>query len=151
MSCSRSHPALSEVWALNYTAAAPPRDELDQSQLWASRVTYVGDRAPTGPLEVSAKIRYNADESLATLLPDGDRAEIRFHTPQRAVTPGQAVVFYDGDEVVGGDQPRRRHVERKATDRDLIRASAEAKQPPGDGRQRSLQPALDDAPQLLHC
>ena len=78
------------------------RDELDESQLWASRVSYVSGHAPTGPLEVSAKIRYKADESRATLLPDGDRAEIRFHSPQRAVTPGQAVVFYDGDEVVGG-------------------------------------------------
>jgi tRNA-specific 2-thiouridylase len=78
------------------------RDELDQRKLWASRVTYVGDRAPTGPLEVTAKIRYKADESPATLIPDGDSAEIRFHSPQRAVTPGQAVVFYDGEEVVGG-------------------------------------------------
>ena len=78
------------------------REDLDQGQLWASRVTFVGDRAPVGPLEVSAKIRYNGNESPATLIPDGDRAEIRFHSPQRAVTPGQAVVFYDGDEVLGG-------------------------------------------------
>ena len=78
------------------------RDELDQRQLWASRVTYVGDHTPNGPLEISAKIRYNADDSHATLIPDGDTAEILFHTPQRAVTPGQAVVFYDGDEVLGG-------------------------------------------------
>ncbi len=78
------------------------RDELDLERLWASRVTYVGDDAPIGPLEVTAKIRYNANESPATLSPRGDSAEIRFHTPQRAITPGQAVVFYDGEVVVGG-------------------------------------------------
>ena len=45
---------------------------------------------------------YKAGEAAATLIPEGDWAEIRFSEPQRAVTPGQAVVFYRGDEVLGG-------------------------------------------------
>ncbi|KKM09246.1 thiouridylase [Clostridiales bacterium PH28_bin88] len=55
------------------------------------------------PVEVQAKIRYKADEAPATLLPQPDgRVEVRFHAPQRAITPGQAVVYYQEDMVVGG-------------------------------------------------
>ena len=76
--------------------------DLDERQLWASRVTFVGDKIPSTQMEVTAKIRYNAGASTATLTPRGDWAEIRFDEPQRAVTPGQAVVFYRHDEVLGG-------------------------------------------------
>ncbi|MDP6716004.1 MAG: tRNA 2-thiouridine(34) synthase MnmA, partial [SAR202 cluster bacterium] len=76
--------------------------DLDERQLWASRVTYIGDEPPSGPVEVTAKIRYNAGASTATLTPRGDWAVLRFDEPQRAVTPGQAVVFYQGDEALGG-------------------------------------------------
>jgi tRNA-specific 2-thiouridylase len=50
-------------------------------------------------MEITAKIRYNASEAQATLTPDG---KVKFHEPQRAVTPGQSVVFYQGEEVLGG-------------------------------------------------
>lgn len=56
------------------------------------------------PMRVQAKIRYNMQAVDATLS-SGDRAgevRVRFETPQRAVSPGQAVVFYEGDTVVGG-------------------------------------------------
>ncbi|MCW5550853.1 MAG: tRNA 2-thiouridine(34) synthase MnmA [Verrucomicrobiae bacterium] len=54
-------------------------------------------------LEVTAKIRYNHPGTPATVLPLADgRARVRLHTPQRAITPGQAVVFYQDDLVVGG-------------------------------------------------
>lgn len=79
------------------------QDELLRSSLWASRVNFISGAAFDGPMmEVTAKIRYKASESPATLVPHGDWAEIRFHEPQRAITPGQALVFYQGDEVVGG-------------------------------------------------
>ena len=52
---------------------------------------------------VEAKIRYGAKEAPATVRPlDDNRVEVVFDTPQRAITPGQAVVFYDGDYVIGG-------------------------------------------------
>ncbi|MBI4298243.1 MAG: tRNA 2-thiouridine(34) synthase MnmA [Chloroflexi bacterium] len=77
-------------------------EELLESTLWASRVNYISGEVPEKPIEIAAKIRYKASESDATLVPHGERAEIRFKDPQRAVTPGQAVVFYQGDEVIGG-------------------------------------------------
>jgi tRNA-uridine 2-sulfurtransferase len=58
---------------------------------------------PDGPVELIVKIRYGHAGALATVTPlPGERAEVRLHTPQRAVTPGQAAVFYDGDRVAGG-------------------------------------------------
>ena len=79
-----------------------PEEELYRTNLWASRVTFPSGVTPDGPLEVTAKIRYKASESPATLLAQGDWAEVRFREPQRAVTPGQAVVFYNGDELIAG-------------------------------------------------
>lgn len=59
--------------------------------------------APAQPIRVWAKTRYQAKEApaTATVLPDG-RVALLFDQPQRALTPGQAVVLYDGDTVVGG-------------------------------------------------
>ena len=54
-------------------------------------------------IRCDVKIRYNHPGSAATLIPlENDRACVRLHAPQRAVTPGQAAVFYDGDVVLGG-------------------------------------------------
>ena len=77
-------------------------ERLLSSTFWASRVNFTTEAIPDGPTEVTAKIRYKARESPATLLAHGDWAEIKFHEPQRAVTPGQAVVFYQGEKVLGG-------------------------------------------------
>jgi len=76
--------------------------DLYRSQLWASRVNFPGGIPSGEPTRVMAKIRYKASESPATVLVNDDYAEIRFDEPQRAVTPGQAVVFYRGEELVGG-------------------------------------------------
>ena len=79
-----------------------PEEALYSPTLQASGVTWTAGSPPPGPVEVAIKIRYKSQEVPATLLPDGDRAEVRFQQPQRAVTPGQAAVFYQGDEVLGG-------------------------------------------------
>ncbi len=79
-----------------------PVRELDQTRLWASKVSYVRGHAPDGPTRVTAKIRYKAVHAPATLIPGDVTAELNFEAPQRAVTPGQAVVFCDGEEVIGG-------------------------------------------------
>jgi tRNA-specific 2-thiouridylase len=79
-----------------------PNDSLYHTDFWASRVNFISGETPQGPVEITAKIRYKASESAATLIALGDRAELRFREPQRAITPGQAVVFYDGDEILGG-------------------------------------------------
>jgi len=55
------------------------------------------------PMRVSVKIRHRHEGASATLAPAGeDEVLVTFDEPQRAVTPGQASVFYDGDTVVGG-------------------------------------------------
>jgi len=52
---------------------------------------------------VTAKIRYSAKEAEAYISPfENERLRVRFAQKQRAITPGQSVVFYDGDIVVGG-------------------------------------------------
>jgi tRNA-specific 2-thiouridylase len=54
-------------------------------------------------LRVNAKIRYTAKEAPATIYPlEVKRVKVDFDSPQRAITPGQSVVFYDGEVVVGG-------------------------------------------------
>ncbi|MEO8206280.1 MAG: tRNA 2-thiouridine(34) synthase MnmA [Chthoniobacterales bacterium] len=58
---------------------------------------------PEGPITASVKIRYAHPGVAATITPLANgRAHVRMHEPQRAVTPGQAAVFYDGDRVAGG-------------------------------------------------
>lgn len=58
---------------------------------------------PAMPVRAEVKIRYRHDPAMATIraLPDA-LARIVFDEPQRAITPGQATIFYNGDEVVGG-------------------------------------------------
>ena len=78
------------------------RDDLYSSVLTASNLSFTSGETPVGPVEVMAKIRYKANEAPATLSAQGDRGELRLHEPVWAVTPGQPVVFYQGEEVVGG-------------------------------------------------
>lgn len=78
------------------------REELLASSLLASRVNWLID-APTGPLECAAKIRYRHEAAPATVTTmDGGEVRVDFAEPQSAITPGQAVVFYDGDQLLGG-------------------------------------------------
>lgn len=77
-------------------------DLLRCSGLRASRANWLID-PPAGALACRAKIRYRHAPAEATVLPlPGGDVEVRFREPQTAVTPGQAVVFYDGDRVLGG-------------------------------------------------
>ena len=73
------------------------------SELTAERVNWLSIPVPDGPLSVTARTRYSQREAAAHVEPlPGGRARVVFRDPQRAVTPGQAVVFYDGDLVLGG-------------------------------------------------
>jgi len=71
------------------------------SRLTITDVSYV-DRGPAGPAPVKAKVRYRSPEASAILHPGEDMAEIVFDKAQRAATPGQAAVFYDGERLIGG-------------------------------------------------
>lgn len=71
--------------------------------LVAERLNFVSIAPPTAPLRVMAKIRYQAPPAPALLAVQADgTATVQFDTPQRSITPGQSVVFYDGDLLLGG-------------------------------------------------
>ena len=71
--------------------------------LVADNVNYISDIPLTQPEKVQAKIRYQAKKAEAMLYPlADDRVRLVFDEPQRAITPGQSVVFYNNDTVIGG-------------------------------------------------
>ncbi|MBQ3532194.1 MAG: tRNA 2-thiouridine(34) synthase MnmA [Oscillospiraceae bacterium] len=80
-------------------------DEADlyTRELTACRVNWIAGEVPAAPVRCSAKTRYSQTEAEATVypLPDG-RVQVVFNEPQRAVTAGQAVVFYDDEACLGG-------------------------------------------------
>lgn len=82
------------------------REHLLKRSLAATQINLLATRALNAtrePLRCSAKIRYNAQPQPATLLRTGDDSiRVEFDVPQSAITPGQAVVCYDGDVVLGG-------------------------------------------------
>lgn len=78
-------------------------DELFSTELDASGCNWISGDVPGAPLRVTARIRYRQPEQPCTVTATGpDTVHVSFETPQRAITRGQAVVFYDGDTVLGG-------------------------------------------------
>ncbi len=77
--------------------------DLYSKVLYASDINLISVESLDEPMRVKAKVRYSQGESGALISPDKNRVlKVEFDEPQRAVTKGQAVVFYDGDTVVGG-------------------------------------------------
>ncbi len=79
------------------------KDKLYKSECTASGLNWISIERLEGPMSVQAKIRYRHEESEAVITPLAeDKVCASFAEPQMAITPGQAMVFYDGDVVVGG-------------------------------------------------
>jgi tRNA-specific 2-thiouridylase len=79
-------------------------EELGTQELIADEVNWMSGAAAEASFRAAVKIRYTAKEAPAEVLPlgDGSRVKVRFDTPQRDITAGQAAVFYDNEVVVGG-------------------------------------------------
>jgi len=76
---------------------------LDRDEFTATSCNWIPFDALSAPIEVTAKIRYNHPGTPATVSPTGyGQVKVKLHSPQRAITPGQAAVFYQDDLVVGG-------------------------------------------------
>ncbi|HZL13108.1 MAG TPA: tRNA 2-thiouridine(34) synthase MnmA [Verrucomicrobiae bacterium] len=81
---------------------------LDRDEFIADRCNWHPFDKLTEPIEVTAKIRYNHPGAAATITPlENNSVRVKLHTPQRAITPGQAAVFYQDDLVVGGGWIKR--------------------------------------------
>jgi tRNA-specific 2-thiouridylase len=79
------------------------KEEAFRRSLTASRINWIAMETLPYPMALKARIRYRHSEDAARVIPlSPDQVSVDFNQPQLAVTPGQAVVFYDGDIVMGG-------------------------------------------------
>ena len=77
--------------------------DLDRDEFVVQRCNWIPYEIPPSSIEVTAKIRYNHPGTPATIYPgENGKARVKLHMPQRAITPGQACVFYQDELVVGG-------------------------------------------------
>lgn len=89
----------------NNTVTLGSNDELFGTEVCAERVNWVSIECPEEPIRVSAKVRYNMKAQPGMLYPLEDGGvKVIFDEPQRAITPGQALVFYDGEVLLGGGE-----------------------------------------------
>ncbi|MDP4109899.1 MAG: tRNA 2-thiouridine(34) synthase MnmA [Bacillota bacterium] len=95
------------------TVTVGPEGELYSKSLTADDVNLISVEELKGPMRITAKTRYSQKEQPGTIYPSRDGGiYLEFDSPQRAVTPGQAVVFYDGETVVGGGTIRQSEEEK---------------------------------------
>jgi tRNA-uridine 2-sulfurtransferase len=92
-----------DVNAFTKRVTVGPASALERDELAAERVHWIRGTPPDGAIEVQARVRSRMADVLATVTPlDGGRARVQFAQKLRAIAPGQAVVFYDGDLCLGG-------------------------------------------------
>jgi tRNA-specific 2-thiouridylase len=101
-----SHPTplyVIELDAANNRVIVGDGSALEKSEFRVERCNWIPFEQPEGSIEITAKIRYNHPGVAATVVPgENGSAQVRLHIPQRAITPGQACVFYQEDLVLGG-------------------------------------------------
>ncbi len=92
-----------DISAATQTVVVGDRAALERVDCLVENVNWIDGDTPASPVRAGVQIRHRHPAGAATItaLPGG-RAHVRFDHPERAVTPGQAAVFYDGDEVLGG-------------------------------------------------
>jgi tRNA-uridine 2-sulfurtransferase len=105
LNISHSEPLyVAAIDAGSNTIIAGPVDSLYQSEFVTASLNWIAVTELRDPLPAEVRIRYRHKASPATLYPvdEGRKVKVQFQEPQRAITPGQAAVFYNGDTVVGG-------------------------------------------------
>ena len=76
--------------------------ELYHKQLYAKNVNWMVPQEPKKTIQCKAKIRYRAKEADCIVSQEADKTKVEFKEEQRAITPGQSIVFYDTDGIVLG-------------------------------------------------
>jgi tRNA-specific 2-thiouridylase len=100
---SRSRPTyVLRILAEENTIVVGDEQDLYARHLTARGLSWIAGRTPVGTFRAEAKIRYASQPAGCTVRLEGDEAAVTFDEPERAVAPGQAVVFYEGDAVLGG-------------------------------------------------
>jgi tRNA-specific 2-thiouridylase len=85
-----------------YVAQGENHPALFRPGLITGKLRWITGAPPPSPARLAAKTRYRQPEQTCTFAFDGERARVVFDQPQRALTPGQSVVFYREDECLGG-------------------------------------------------
>ena len=92
-----------EIRPEDNTVVLGEAEELLSTEMDVSDVNWISGTAPTESFRCKVKIRYRKSEEWATVIPVSEqKIHVVFDEPQRAITPGQAAVLYDGDVVLGG-------------------------------------------------
>lgn len=77
-------------------------NELYKKKLFLDEISWISNKKPKFPLTCKAKIRYQANEAKCLVDHSDKRIIVTFTKPQKAITPGQSIVFYLGEEIIGG-------------------------------------------------
>jgi tRNA-specific 2-thiouridylase len=94
---------VTDISATDARITVGSRADLERVSFEVESVNWVSGETPTAPIRTSVQIRHRHEPAPAVVTPSADGgAQVVFDAPERAITPGQAAVFYDGDEVVGG-------------------------------------------------
>ncbi len=93
---------VTNIDSLSNTVSLGENEDLMKTELFADDLHLTFMESLDSEIRVDAKIRYSAKESPALLIPENNGVRVIFDSPQRAITPGQAVVFYINDVIIGG-------------------------------------------------
>ena len=91
-----------DIDADNYNVMLGMEEDLYKTDFTADRLSFTFPKTKDDIFDVDARIRYKAKDAPATVTVDNEYVSIKFKEAQRAITPGQPVVFYRGEEMIGG-------------------------------------------------